>query len=87
MANIVFRPTCSRCLEILDDQIIDYHETLIPGNEKMLPHKSVSIEPQRCPYCGEVFKTIVMPRAGAFPINDKSLMEDSDNIDRRSMNP
>lgn len=71
MANIVFRPTCSRCLEILDDCIIDYQERIV----------RCGIQPYQCPYCGEVFKTIVMPRAGLFPISDKELMEDSERLD------
>ncbi len=76
MAKIVFRPTCSRCLEILDNETIDIHydEENISNSKLIHFTRNFSIEPERCPYCGEYFNGIIMPTSGKFPVKDSDLM-------------
>lgn len=76
MGAIVFRPTCSRCLEILDGETIDFsvNEITAHHDSNVFMH-NYSIDPDRCPYCGERFVKIIMPEQGHFPINDDDLMK------------
>lgn len=78
MAKIVFRPTCSRCLEILDDETIDIHydeEIALNDKSRIVRYaKDFQMEPARCPYCGEYFEGIIMPSTGKFPVKDSDLM-------------
>ena len=63
MAEIVFRPVCSACGEVLycDVSITDSWLELTANYKEPWKTKSVSIEPICCPYCGKTFEKIVMP--------------------------
>lgn len=59
--TIIYKPHCSDCGELLHGTV-SYHnyETKIDGRSGIL-HTYSMIAPMRCPKCGTVFETIVIP--------------------------
>ena len=55
MAEIIYRPTCSRCGHILPLDDVAYVIVNIEGG---FPRECTCIEPDRCPRCGEPFTCI-----------------------------
>lgn len=75
MASIVFRPTCSRCKEILESEIINVEEAVeLYASNKLVETIRYNISPCKCPYCGEMFDNIIAPGNMLFPVSDKNLM-------------
>ena len=62
-AEIVFRPTCSKCRNIIygnvDVQYSNCGDVLV---------KESHIEPEQCPHCGRIFTRIVIP--SKLPFNE-----------------
>lgn len=75
MASIVFRPTCSRCKEILESEIINIEEaTELYASNKLVMSMQYNISPYKCPYCGGVFDRVISPGNMVFPVSDENLM-------------
>lgn len=71
MAEILFRPVCSKCNNQLH-LLIDCEEETIPidNDPHFMRYKDYYITPKSCPYCGEYFTSIEMP--GSVPFDNRS---------------
>lgn len=67
MAQILFRPLCSKCRKELRC-VIDYEEYPIQ-NEGVWAYRPDCINPEYCPYCGTQFDCIEMPTLLPFDNN------------------
>lgn len=83
MAAIIVRPTCSKCgaciqkLVYPDEYIDDFDYWGDPSLLHPYKIKTTIVNPQKCPFCGAEFKTIIVPTR--FPIDDKSLIKYSNS--------
>ena len=67
MAKIEFLPVCSACGRVLYGTTVDYvHESEIVGVGISLISPKWSLRPKTCPYCGEKFEELSMPRTLPF---------------------
>lgn len=63
MANILFKPVCSNCGEIL--KYVSYkkfNDILHVLDDRTIPFIVGEVLPIRCPNCGERFETIMIPK-------------------------
>lgn len=56
MGEIVYKPHCGKCGAIIEPKVKYMTVAVLCRFGKF-----IDIEPNRCPYCGEVFETIEIP--------------------------
>lgn len=54
-AFILFKPTCSECGKVLDQDVEMHYEDYWPEFGYRFPLKEAVIKPESCPYCGATF--------------------------------
>lgn len=62
MAEILFRPTCSKCNKVICGPVdCKRVENEVMGKTTRSIYSHYQVTPILCPWCGEPFETIVIP--------------------------
>lgn len=84
MANIIFRPVCSNCENILWGQTIDINRDsdLLEWKDHIIKSSGYfdKITPNVCPYCKEPIRAFII--SNKFPINDTDLLDVNNMIEK-----
>jgi predicted Zn-ribbon and HTH transcriptional regulator len=58
MARIVYKPHCSKCGAVINDDVVYETITLPLDEDSLFNHEYTNIYPARCKTCGEYFDCI-----------------------------
>jgi hypothetical protein len=60
MAQIVYKPHCSNCGAVIEDEITYIEHVIINKIKNITPIDISPISPCKCPYCGKYFDSIII---------------------------
>lgn len=60
MAQIVYKPHCSNCGAVINDEIKYIEHVIINKIKNITPITPIDIFPYKCPYCGKYFDSIII---------------------------
>lgn len=67
MGTIVYKPHCSKCGAVINEQISYRNMVFGPTSNNLLAQQWTDVFPTKCKYCNQPFNAIEIPMPGQEP--------------------